>query len=97
METPTPLDRGAPGGWEATTGFLRADSTEFIRAARPDQTGTFQIRGLPPGEYLAIAVDYAPDRIWFEPSYLDSLRPHAQRMTIGDGEEKTLSLKLVTP
>jgi hypothetical protein len=76
---------------------MRPNSTEFIRAARPDQAGSFQMNSIPPGEYLAIAVDYAPDRIWFEPSYLDSLRSYAQRVTLADGETKMLTLKLVTP
>ena len=83
--------------WFDPTGMMRPGSTEFVRAARPDQQGLFEIKGMPPGNYLAVAVDYAPDRIWYDPSYLDSIRPYAQRVTIADGESKTLALKLVTP
>lgn len=36
----------------------RWHSARFVRAARPDQEGRWQIKGLPAGDYLAAAVDY---------------------------------------
>ena len=73
---------------------------EYLAAGRLrllDQLGEYDQARSCAREYLAIAVEYAPDRMWFEASYLDALRPYAQRVTIADGESKTLSLKLVTP
>ena len=35
------------------------DGSRFVRGTRPDQKGRYQIRGLPPGEYLVAAVEYA--------------------------------------
>lgn len=48
--------------------------SRFVRAARPDQQGQFEIRGLPPGEYRAIALDYVEEGIWNDPDYLSELR-----------------------
>jgi hypothetical protein len=70
------------------------EGSRFVRAARPDQRGRFQIKGLPPGEYLAVALDYVEEGAWNEPEYLESLRERAQRLTLA-GEPQTLSLKLV--
>jgi hypothetical protein len=64
--------------------------------ARPDQTGKFQIRGLPAGEYLLAAVDPAEQGEWFEPSFLDQHRSGAARVTLGDGDIKTQNLRIAT-
>ena len=64
---------------------------------RPDQQGEFQIKGLPPGDYLIIAVDYVQDGMWNDPEYLESIRRHAERMTLKEGESRSISLKLVSP
>jgi hypothetical protein len=65
-----------------------------IMTARPDQTGKFQIRGLPPGEYLLAAVDPSEQGEWFEPAFLDQHRGGAARITLGDGDVKTHNLKI---
>jgi hypothetical protein len=38
-----------------------------IMTARPDQTGQYQMRGLPPGDYYVTAVDPTEQGEWFEP------------------------------
>jgi len=60
-----------------------------IMTARPDQTGQYRIRGLPPGEYYVVTVDPAEQGEWFEPAYLDDHRAGAARVTLGDGDLKT--------
>jgi len=57
----------------------------FVRAARPDQQGGWRIRGIPPGEYLAVAVDYIEDGQWNDPEFLESVRRYAQKVTLTDG------------
>ncbi|HEV3139456.1 MAG TPA: carboxypeptidase regulatory-like domain-containing protein, partial [Vicinamibacterales bacterium] len=47
----------------------RAQSRQ-IQTTRPDQTGQFRIRGLPPGDYFLVAVDPAEQGEWFDPTYL---------------------------
>src|SRR5690242_21588188 len=37
------------------------EDSRYVRSARPDQQGTFQIKGLPPGDYLAVALEYVED------------------------------------
>jgi hypothetical protein len=71
-----------------------AEDSRFVRSARPDQQGQYQIKGLPAGEYLAVAVDYVQEGMWNDPEFLESLRRYAQRMTLNEGDAKSLGLKL---
>jgi hypothetical protein len=70
--------------------------SRYIMTARPDQNGTFQLRGLPPGEYFLAAVDPTEAGEWFEPSYLDEHRVSAVRLLLGDGDIKTQNVKIPT-
>jgi protocatechuate 3,4-dioxygenase beta subunit len=74
-----------------------SEDSRWVRAVRPDQQGGYQIKGLPPGEYLAVALNYVEDGMWNDPEYLDSIRRYAQRLTLGDAAAQSLSLKLLTP
>ena len=65
-----------------------------IMTARPDQTGKYRIRGLPPGEYYLVTVDPAEQGEWFEPAYLDEHRAGAARVILGDGDTKTQDFKV---
>ena len=65
-----------------------------IMTTRPDQTGKYRIRGLPPGEYYVATVDPTEQGEWFEPAYLDEHRAGAARVTLGDGDVKTQDFKL---
>jgi hypothetical protein len=65
-----------------------------IMTARPDQTGSYRIRGLPPGEYYLVTVDPAEQGEWFEPAYLDEHRAGATRVILGDGDTKTQDFKV---
>jgi hypothetical protein len=67
-----------------------------IMTARPDQTGKYRIRGLPPGDYYLATVDPAEQGEWFEPAYLDEHRAGAARLTLGDGDVKTQDFKVRT-
>jgi len=71
-----------------------AEDSRFVRSARPDQQGQYQIRGLPAGEYLAVAIDYVQEGMWNDPEFLESLRRYAQRVTISEGNGVSLALKL---
>jgi hypothetical protein len=66
----------------------RAQSRQ-IMTARPDQTGNYKIRGLPPGDYYLATVDPSQQGEWFEPAYLDEHRAGAARLVLGDGDVKT--------
>jgi len=73
------------------------ETARTIRAARPDQQGRWQVKGLPAGEYLAIALDYVEDGAWNDPEYLESLRRDAQKVALAEGGSESMALKLVVP
>jgi hypothetical protein len=69
--------------------------SRFIATARPDTTGTFTISGLPASErYRVIAVQGLESGQANDPEFLASVRDQAERVTLGEGETKTLELKL---
>jgi Carboxypeptidase regulatory-like domain len=72
-----------------------SDDSRWVRAVRPDQQGKYQIQGLPPGDYLAVAADYVEDGSWNDPEYLESLRRGAQRVTLREAESRSLAIKTV--
>ena len=72
------------------------EGSRFVKATRPDQQGRYQIKGLPPGDYMAVALDYTEDGAWNEPEYLESLRPRAANVTLNFAEPQTLALKMVS-
>src|SRR4029077_9058817 len=65
-----------------------------IMTARPDQTGKYRIRGLPPGDYYRVTVDPTEQGEWFEPAYLEDHRAGATRVTLGDSDVKTQDFKV---
>jgi len=68
--------------------------SRHIATARPDQTGRFQIRGLPPGAYYVAVVDPLEQGEWFEPAFLDQQRGSAATVTLGEGDVKTQDFKI---
>jgi protocatechuate 3,4-dioxygenase beta subunit len=95
-------DKGAPAADGTVIVFASsadkwAEDSRFVRSARPDQEGKFQIRGLPPGEYLAVAVDYVEERMWNDPEYLESIRRYGQTLTLGEAGSQSVALKLISP
>jgi protocatechuate 3,4-dioxygenase beta subunit len=72
------------------------DKSRFVAAVRPDQTGRFTVRALPPGDYLVVALDYLEEGDSNDPDFLEKLRSRATKITLGEGEAKTIELKLIT-
>jgi protocatechuate 3,4-dioxygenase beta subunit len=70
------------------------ERSRFVTVARPAQRGEFSVRGLPPDDYLAVALPLVNGTEHYDPAFLDPLRPIATAFTLSDGESKTLSLKL---
>jgi hypothetical protein len=63
-------------------------------AARPDQQGQFKVADLPPGRYLAIALEYIPEGEWMDPEWQQRMARKAVAFTLDEGATKTLDLKL---
>lgn len=72
-----------------------SEDSRFVRSARPDQQGEYRIRGLPPGDYLAVALTYVEDGMWNDPEYLETLRASAEKLRLPEAGSQTLSLKLL--
>lgn len=70
--------------------------TRYIALARPDQQGAFQAKNLPPGRYLAIAVPYLEDGEQSNPETLERMRGSATAFDLAEGDQKALSLTVVT-
>jgi 5-hydroxyisourate hydrolase-like protein (transthyretin family) len=70
------------------------DRSRFIAMARPTQNGQFEVRALPPEEYLIVALPAVRDNEWQDPEVLLRLRPHATRFTLREGEARTFDLKI---
>lgn len=68
--------------------------SRFIESARPDQQGRFTIHGLPPGKYVAIAVEYLEPGEERDPDLLQQWRPRGTSFTLSEGETHALDLKL---
>ncbi len=71
-----------------------APHSRFIETARPDQHGHFKIRGLPPGKYVAIAIDSLEPGDERDPDLLAGWRRRGTSVTLSEGEISTLDLKL---
>jgi protocatechuate 3,4-dioxygenase beta subunit len=65
-----------------------------IMTARPDQNGSFQLRGLPAGEYFLATIDPAVPGEWYDPAFLDQQRRDATRVTLSDGGVETHNFKI---
>jgi hypothetical protein len=63
---------------------------------RPDQDGRFKLRTLRPGNYYVAAVEAVENGQWMDPEYLETLRARATRISLGEGETKSIGLKLLT-
>jgi hypothetical protein len=68
-------------------------ATRYVAVARPDVDGAFQVRGLPPGRYFAVALD-KPSTRPVDAAVLATLAKMATRVTIREGPNESLRLEL---
>ena len=69
-------------------------SSRRIRSARPGNTGSFRIAGLPPGEYYVCAMTDLEPNMLYTPRYLEPLAAASIKLTLGEGEKKVQDLKI---
>ena len=67
--------------------------SRYVRVVRTDQQGRFEITGLPPGRYLAVALDYLPEGEESNPQFLQELTTLARPFQLDTGERETLDLR----
>jgi hypothetical protein len=94
-------DQGRPDA-EASIVVFPSDSSAWIdfgssprriRSARTGKDGRYKITGLPPGEYLAVAMRGDAGMDWQNPTFLETVSRAATKITIADGEKKTQDLR----
>jgi hypothetical protein len=70
------------------------EQSRHIRAARPDQHGGYKIQGLPAGEYFVAAVDDVDEGDWWDPEFLNRIRPSAIRVMLAESGNVVQTLTL---
>jgi hypothetical protein len=68
--------------------------SRFIQSARPNQEGRFSIKGLPPDDYIVVALDYLEPGEEGDPEQLDQWKTRGTPVTLANAEAKGLTLKL---
>jgi hypothetical protein len=68
-------------------------NSRFVMSARSSQTGQFRLKDVPPGDYLAVAMQSLPFRAWTNPDVLVRLQSIATKLTVGEGEQKVISIR----
>ena len=73
--------------------------SRFLRLARPTQDGSFEVTGLPPGEYYVAATDPIEGNDvsgdWLKSETLDQLSFRATRVTLTERQRLMTVLRLI--
>ena len=69
--------------------------TRFTRTIRPDQQGRYQLRGMPPGDYVAVAVESLEQGGEWDPAFQQQMKPRGKSISLSEGQTATLDLTLV--
>ena len=70
-------------------------ATRFTRTVRPDQNGSFHLRALPPGRYVAAAVEGLDQGDEWNPAFQETVRTSGQPFTLTEGQALALKLELL--
>ena len=68
--------------------------SRFVQTTRPNQNGTFSIKGLPPGRYLAAVVPALENGLQNDPAVLEQLRPRGRNFSLTEGQTLNLNLEM---
>jgi hypothetical protein len=68
--------------------------SRHTKRATTGPNGSFDVDGVPPGEYYVAAIDALPQGEWQSPDGLGLLVQRAVRVTVGEGQTRTLTLQL---
>jgi hypothetical protein len=73
---------------------LWVPQSRFVQTTRPNQNGTFSLKGLSPGRYLAAVVPSLEIGLQNDPAVLAQLRAQAQSFTLAEGQTLNLNLEM---
>ena len=68
--------------------------SDNVRHARTDQTGLFRLATVPPGDYLAVALETMQPWQAADPEFLATVKNGATRVTLREGQPAQLTLKV---
>jgi hypothetical protein len=71
--------------------------SRYFKQARSREDGSFEVDGLPPGEYFVAAVDALTTDDWQSPHALEALVPQAMRVTLRERQVQTVTLRTGRP
>jgi hypothetical protein len=66
--------------------------SRFVRTARPNQDGVYSLKGLPPGQYYAVAVESLETGTQNDPAVLERLKPKGKVFSLTEGQTLALDL-----
>jgi hypothetical protein len=67
--------------------------SRYLSVGRPNAQGRFTVSGLPPADYLVIAVAVMPGQDWQNPEVLERYRAQATRVGLGEGASVQVELR----
>jgi hypothetical protein len=73
---------------------LWGGQSRYVQTTRPNQNGTFSLKGLPPGRYLAAVVPALENGLQNDPAVLEQLRPHGRTFSLAEGQVLNLNLEM---
>lgn len=73
-----------------------SEQSRLVKTARPDPSGAFEIRLVPPGEYLIASMDYVQNGVWDDPEFLKGLQERATKVTVSEVGGASVNLTLRT-
>jgi hypothetical protein len=73
------------------------DQSHLYKAGTPDQYGRFDLRGIAPGDYKLFSWQEAEDGAWEDPEFLKPFEGQGERMSLREGDQKTVHLRAIRP
>ena len=64
----------------------------LYKSQSTDQYGRFDLRGIAPGDYKLFTWDEVEEGAWGDPDFLKPFEPKAEKISIQDGDQKTVNL-----
>jgi hypothetical protein len=71
-----------------------SEQSRLVKTARPDPSGGFEIRLVPPGDYLIASLDYVQAGAWDDPDFLKGLQDRATKVAVREGTGASVNLTL---
>ena len=65
---------------------------DWYRSVTVDSSGTFEFRGLPPGQYNVYAWEDVDAGAWFNPAFLRNFEPNRRSIRVAEGQRETTDI-----